>query len=626
MRINFTLTIATAFILSCFFNESFGQAPNLGTAANFALFTSTGAVTNTGNSIITGNVGSNSSVATGFGNVNGQMHASDGVTAQAAADLLTAYNLIEGTTATFNHAPLLGNGDTLVAGVYAIAGNTALNGNLYLDAKGDGNAVFIFKIGSPLSTGVASKVVLIHGAQACNVFWKVEGVVSMAQGSVMKGTVIANNAAINMSSGASLDGRALSTTGAVSVNGIAAAMPIGCGTAVLTGPAAPNLGTSVCYTIFSGDGTVTNSGVSTVKGDVGTNVGLTTGFTALLVTGTIHSVPDASTAACAADVATAYTYLNGLTDDIELLFPAQFGSGLILTPHTYHMSTGTTLTDTVFLNAEGNANAVFVIKINGAFNTTTNAQVVLTNGAQAKNVYWKVDGAVDIAVLSTFTGTLIANNAAVNLKTGVTLNGRAFTTNGAVLTASVTATEPGGCSALPVTWLYFRGTPTHGSVLLEWATTADVNNNFFTIEKSPDGVTYQTLTTVNATTTAQREYDYSFMDLQPYIVTYYKVSQTDKDGRRSYFNTIAVKMNAGQNFTVSYHVTDYIYIQTLGAKPGNGLIELYSTDGKRMSSQKVILTNEASTFKLPKPLQKGVYLLHLEGNGNKPYNVKVMVY
>lgn len=83
-----------------------------------------------------------------------------------------------------------------------------------------------------------------------------------------------------------------------------------------------------------------------------------------------------------------------MTNDIELLYPAQFGQNLVLTPHTYTMKSATFLTDTLSLNAQGNPDAVFVIKTTGALGTSSNAKVLLINGTQAKNVYWKVDGAV----------------------------------------------------------------------------------------------------------------------------------------------------------------------------------------------------------------------------------------
>ena len=426
---------------------NFAQAPTLGTAANFVLFTTNGAVSNTGISQLTGNIGTNNGSSTAFGNVNGVMHDGDGASAQCAADLLIAYKQLNSTIPAFYPAPLLGNGETLVAGVYSISGEASLNLDLTLDAKDDPNAVFIFQIQGAFSTNAASEIRLINGAMACNVFWKIEGLVSMASGTKMKGTVIANNAAIKISTGSTLEGRALSTAGAVSVDGVLAYTPVGCGSPVLTGPKAPNLGSTECYAIFSADGAVSNAGITHVKGDVGTNVGLTTGFDALLVTGSIHPIPDISTAQCAADLLTVYNYLNVLPTDINLLYPAQFGHNLVLTPHTYLLDAATVFTDSLYLNALGNEDAVFVIKINGALSTGTYSKVLLINGAQAKNVYWKIEGAVSINNYSVFKGTIVCNNGALGaLKTGVVLDGRALTTTGALTTAAISITIPTDCT------------------------------------------------------------------------------------------------------------------------------------------------------------------------------------
>jgi hypothetical protein len=429
-------------------SSGFAQAPSLGGAANFVLFSTNGAVTNTGLSHLRGNVGTNNGSSTGFGNVNGSMHDGDTASVRAAADLLIAYNMLNSSTATFFPAPLLGNGQVLTAGVYSISSAATLNGVLTLDGQGNANAVFIIKVQGSFSTNAASKVKLANGALACNVFWKIEGLVSMATNTYMRGNVIVNNAAITLNTGDTLEGRALSTDGAVTVHGIQGYTPIGCGSAVLTGPVAPSLGSTVCYTIFSSSGTVSNSGVTHVVGDVGTNSGTTTGFDTALVTGRVHIIPDASTAQCASDLHVVYNYLNGLHNDIQLLYPAQFGSNLVLTPHTYWLNAATMLTDTVFLDAEGDANAVFVIKINGAFSTSTYSYVKLINGTQAANVYWKIDGAVSINNYSVFCGTIVCNNGALNaINTGVILNGRGFTTTGAITCSAITATMPPGCNA-----------------------------------------------------------------------------------------------------------------------------------------------------------------------------------
>ena len=476
------LLLIISIALLSFPNYNFGQAPNLGTASNFVLFSTVGAVGNTGISHVTGNVGTDNGAITGFGNVNGGMHTGDGATAQAAADLLLAYNELNSAVPTFFPAALLGNGQVLNAGVYSISSPASLDMVLTLNGQNDHDAVFIIQIDGAFSTNANSKVRLINGAKACNVFWKVEGMVSLASGTTMRGTVVANNAAINMNAGDTLEGRALSIAGAVTVSGVLAYIPTGCGSPILTGPAAPSLGSVECYAVFSSDGPVTNVGITFVTGDVGTNNGLTIGYNPLFVTGTVHTIPDGSTLAAAADLLNTYTYLNTLSPDITLLYPAQFGNDLVLTPHTYLMSGAATFTDTLYLNAEGNADAVFVIKINGALSTSTYSRVILMNGTQSKNVFWLVNGAASINDFSNFKGTIVCNSGAINLATGVTIDGRMLTTTGAISSSSIVSVMPAGC-----------GSTTSPAVITEPTNqVACVGSSAdFTVIASGTGVTYQ---------------------------------------------------------------------------------------------------------------------------------------
>jgi hypothetical protein len=227
MKNTFLFTIAITITALSFSNDSRGQAPNLGSAVNYVLFSTIGAVSNAGISQITGNVGSNNGATTGFGTLSGQLHNADLASAQCSIDLLSAYNQLNLAVPTLFPGVLLGNGQILDAGVYAIPAATSLNLTLTLDAQGNPNAVFIFQINGAFSTNTLSRINLINQASACNVFWKVEGAVSMAAASSMAGTIIANNAAISLAAGDTLEGRALSTTGAVAVNGVLA--NVGCG-------------------------------------------------------------------------------------------------------------------------------------------------------------------------------------------------------------------------------------------------------------------------------------------------------------------------------------------------------------------------------------------------------------
>src|SRR4051812_15116148 len=104
------LKALTAVVLFLMPNVDFAQAPVLGTAANFVLFSTVGAVTNSGIphlTHLTGNVGSNSGSSTGFGNVDGQMHDGDVASIAAASDLLSLYADLNGRTPTAAHSSAL---------------------------------------------------------------------------------------------------------------------------------------------------------------------------------------------------------------------------------------------------------------------------------------------------------------------------------------------------------------------------------------------------------------------------------------------------------------------------------------------------------------------------------------
>jgi hypothetical protein len=190
----------------------------LGTAANFALFTSVGAVANAATSGIIGDIGANVGDISGFASstVAGSFYNVNAVTAQAKIDLDAAYVQLNNTPATnTTHTPAFGSGETLTAGVYSIAAAGSLAGTLTLDGQGNSNALFIFKFGGAFTTAAQSKVILTNGVRRCNVFWVAEGAVSMGTFTFMKGTLIAHNGANTMGANGNLEGRMLSTAGAI---------------------------------------------------------------------------------------------------------------------------------------------------------------------------------------------------------------------------------------------------------------------------------------------------------------------------------------------------------------------------------------------------------------------------
>ena len=215
-----------------------------------------------------------------------------------------------------------------------------------------------------------------------------------------------------------------------------------------TASVAPNLLTTACYALFTASGEITNVNNTTVFGDIGTNLGTSTGFNPLNVTGEIHLSPDVSTGIAANNVNTLYDELNAMSYNTQLANPALFGNDMILNAQAYLLNAATILTGNLYLDAESNSDAVFIFHITGAFSSVINAQVILTNGAQAKNVFWKVVGAVDLAANTDFVGTIVSKNGAISIGNGSTIEGRALTTNGAVSTNAATVTMTPGCSTV----------------------------------------------------------------------------------------------------------------------------------------------------------------------------------
>ena len=188
----------------------------LGAATSFAVLAGSG-ITNTGTTTINGDVGTYPTTSmTGVGSltITGTNHAGDAVTQTAKTDLITAYNTAAGSGPPIPVVANLG-GQTLVPGVYNSASSLGLTGALTL--SGGSTDVWIFQAGSTLTTATGSSVVLIGGAQSCNIFWQIGSSATIGTGSAFKGTIIANDS-ITVTTGATIVGRALARSGAVTLD------------------------------------------------------------------------------------------------------------------------------------------------------------------------------------------------------------------------------------------------------------------------------------------------------------------------------------------------------------------------------------------------------------------------
>ncbi len=201
----------------------------LGNAHSFAVLANS-TVTNTGSSVVSGEVGvSAGSAVTGFPPgvvLNGIIHNNDAMALAAQAALTTAYTDLGQRACTAPVNTPLGD-NTLIPGVYCYSSSAQLTGPLILDAQGDPSAEFVFKIGSTLTAAGGASVSLINGASPCNVYWQIGSSATIGANAFFTGNILAQ-ASITMTTGASLSGRALARTGTVTLDTNAISAPLAC--------------------------------------------------------------------------------------------------------------------------------------------------------------------------------------------------------------------------------------------------------------------------------------------------------------------------------------------------------------------------------------------------------------
>src|ERR1022692_2205170 len=216
----FVMITAIAVIITTQSTAGAAVAPvGLGTASSFGVLAGS-TVTNTSHTIVNGDLGvSPGTAVTGFppGSVTGAVHSADGVAAGAQSDLTNAYNDAAGRSSSGSVGPFIGAGQTLSPGMYTATSSLDVGGALTLNAQGDPSAVFIFQVSSTLVTDSASTIILTNGAQACNVFWQVGSSATLGTHSTFQGSILALQS-ISVTTGDTIEGRALARNGAVTLD------------------------------------------------------------------------------------------------------------------------------------------------------------------------------------------------------------------------------------------------------------------------------------------------------------------------------------------------------------------------------------------------------------------------
>lgn len=203
-------------------------------------------------------------------------------------------------------------------------------------------------------------------------------------------------------------------------------------------PASVNLGTADGFTVLAGT-TVTNTGATVINGDLGLAPGSSvTGFEPGKVTGAQY-IATSTAVQAKADLVTAYNDAAGRTPAVTV--PTELG-GTTKTAGVYNSLSGTfEITGTLTLDGEGDPNSVFIFQTASTLVTAVDSNVVLINGASAKNVFWQVGSSATLQTYSTFKGTILALTS-ITVTTGVQVEGRVLAQNGAVTLDTDTITNP----------------------------------------------------------------------------------------------------------------------------------------------------------------------------------------
>lgn len=207
---------------------------------------------------------------------------------------------------------------------------------------------------------------------------------------------------------------------------------------------AATLGTAAGFLVLGAE-TVTSTGPTVIDGDLGVSPGSAiTGFPPGLVNGERH-IADAAATQAQSDLHAAWTRLNDAPCQLTLE-NAELG-GQVLTPGVYcFASPSAGLTGELTLDAQGNADAVWVFQIASTLITASNSSVNRINGGSDCNVYWAVGSSATLGTGSTFVGTILAS-ASITVTTGATVDGRLLAHTGAVTLDSNTISLD--CEAAP---------------------------------------------------------------------------------------------------------------------------------------------------------------------------------
>jgi len=199
-------------------------------------------------------------------------------------------------------------------------------------------------------------------------------------------------------------------------------------------PSPVGLGGAYSFAVLGGS-TLTNTGMSTITGELGVSPGtVVTGFPPGVFNGGMHAA-DAAAAQAHTDLVTAYLVAQARAP----AEPAGVLDGLTLAPGVYAAGSELSLAGTLTLDAGGDPDAAFIFQAGTTLSIAADSRVDLAGGAQACNVFWQVGGSATLGATSFLKGTILASGS-ISMDDGVRIDGRALARDGSLTMSDDTVT------------------------------------------------------------------------------------------------------------------------------------------------------------------------------------------
>ncbi|MBS1646780.1 MAG: T9SS type A sorting domain-containing protein [Bacteroidetes bacterium] len=197
-------------------------------------------------------------------------------------------------------------------------------------------------------------------------------------------------------------------------------------------------------------------------------------------------------------------------------------------------------------------------------------------------------------------------------------------TDPSIAVDDITLTDP---AVLPISILSFTAAPQENNVGIDWVTSTEINNNFFTVERSKDGVVFEFVTQIKGAGNSTQIKKYMVTDSTPYQgFSYYRLKQTDYNGKSEAFNIVSVNINSDNKnlFNVFPNPNNGVFTVQYAGGGNTVSIQIYNTLGSLlMEKEDVITNNNYST--LLNTLDAGVYVLRCSVDGGNPQVVRLIV-